>query len=185
MTPWLKKTSLGLKKTINMVREMPSYRVRREIRPSDPDSVRHITESSGYFRPDEVAVAVELAEESLQKGEKSGYYFLFVDIYNRAVAYCCFGPIPCTIGSFDLYWIAVDSHYRRRSLGTVLLHEAEKAVASMKGRKLYIETSSQSRYEDTRVFYEANGYKLISRLKDFYHPGDDKITFEKNIVPAG
>ena len=168
-----------------MRNESPSYQVRREIRHSDPDSVRHITESSGYFRPDEVAVAVELAEESLLKGEQSGYYFLFVDMDNRTVAYCCFGPIPCTMGSFDLYWIAVDSNYRRRSLGTVLLHEVEQMVAAMNGRKLYIETSSQSRYEDTRAFYETNGYQLVSRLKDFYHPGDDKITYEKNILPAG
>jgi ribosomal protein S18 acetylase RimI-like enzyme len=118
-----------------MTNEQTPYNIRREIRPNDIDAVRQIVESSGYFRPDEADVAVELALENLHKGDQSGYYFLFIDIGNRAVAYCCFGPIPCTIGSFDLYWIAVDNNYRRKGLGGVLLHETERMVAAMKGRK--------------------------------------------------
>jgi ribosomal protein S18 acetylase RimI-like enzyme len=165
-----------------MTNEQTPYNIRREIRPNDIDAVRQIVESTGYFRPDEADVAVELALENLHKGDQSGYYFLFIDIGNRAVAYCCFGPIPCTIGSFDLYWIAVDNNYRRKGLGGVLLYETERMVAAMKGRKLYIETSSKTRYEDTRSFYEANGYQLASRLKDFYATGDDKVTYEKDIL---
>ena len=165
-----------------MANEQTPYNIRREIRPNDIDAIRHIVESTGYFRPDEVDVAVELALERLHKGDPSGYYFLLIDIGNRAVAYCCFGPIPCTIGSFDLYWIAVDNNYRRKGLGGVLLQEAERMVSTMNGRKLYIETSSKSGYEDTRAFYEANGYQLASRLKDFYATGDDKITYEKDIL---
>ena len=30
------------------------------------------------------------------------------------IGYVCYGPIACTVGSFDLYWIAVD---RRRARG--------------------------------------------------------------------
>jgi len=161
--------------------EQAPYKVRREIRPSDADAIRQIVESTGYFRSDEVDVAVELAWERLQEGDASGYFFLFIDRADQAVAFCCLGPIPCTIGSFDLYWIAVHNDCRRQGLGRVLLREAEQLVATMKGRKLYIETSSKPGYDDTRAFYSANGYHHACTLQDFYAPSDDKITFAKDI----
>lgn len=165
-----------------MLNKPPPYKIRQEIRPNDIESIRQIVESTGYFRSDEVDVAVEIALERLHKGDQSDYSFLFIDIRKQAVAFCCFGRIPCTIGSFDLYWIAVHRNQRRKGLGRMLLHEAEEMVAALKGRKLYIETSSKPEYEDTRAFYVSNGYQLASRLTDFYSNGDDKITYVKDIM---
>ncbi len=165
-----------------MNQSQPAYQIRTEITPEDTNAIRHIVESTGYFRPDEVAIAVELAQERLHVGERSGYYFVFIDIGHQTIAYCCFGPIPCTVGSFDLYWIAVDNSFRRKGLGGILLSQTERMVDAMNGRKLYIETSSKARYMDTRAFYEAHGYLLASRLKDYYSLGDDKITYAKDIL---
>lgn len=158
-----------------------NIRLRTAITANDIERVRNITASSGYFRNDEVDVAAELATESFQKGSKSGYWFVFADIGDLAVAYCCFGPIPCTIGSYDLYWIAVDADYKRMGIGKLLLAKAEEMAAAMGARTLYIETSARSKYDDTRAFYENNGYRLASILEDFYSPGDHKVTYARKI----
>jgi hypothetical protein len=42
-----------------------------------------------------------------------------------------------------------------------------------------LETSSQGGYSRTRSFYEKAGYLLESRIRDFYKPGDDRLTYVK------
>lgn len=160
---------------------LSKLQIRRIVNAGDAAHVRHISGTSGYFRDDEVEVAVELVEEAYQRGSSSGYHFIFAESGSLVAGYCCFGPIPCTIGSFDLYWIAVDRQYRHRGIGRIMLREAEDSVRSMGGRMIYIETSSLPLYEDTRSFYLRNGYIEVSRLTDFYSPGDHKLTYVKKL----
>jgi ribosomal protein S18 acetylase RimI-like enzyme len=164
--------------------QLPSVSLRLLPDRNDPGHVRRISTASGYFRPDEVDVAVELVEEALEKGDASGYHFIFAETDNLIAGYCCFGPIPCTIGSFDLYWIAVDNSVRRQGIGRTMLAQAEKLAASMGGRQMYIETSSLPMYHDTHAFYIRNGYEQVSELKNFYQDGDHKITYMKQLVNA-
>ena len=46
-------------------------------------------------------------------------------------------------------------------------------------RLVCLETSSQGGYQRTRRFYDQCGYLEESRLRDFYKPGDDRITYVK------
>ena len=46
-----------------------SSKLRSQVTPSDRDAVRRIVETTGFFRADEVDVAVELVDEALAKGE--------------------------------------------------------------------------------------------------------------------
>ena len=154
---------------------------RNTVRKSDISAVRKILESSGFFHDYEVSVGVELVEEHLAKGsEKSGYYFLFADAPDGdTIGYTCYGPIACTLGSFDLYWIAVHNDFRGRGLGQQLLAETEKAIVKAGGRRIYIETSSREIYQPTRKFYEKCRYDVEAVLKDFYATGDSKFVFVK------
>jgi ribosomal protein S18 acetylase RimI-like enzyme len=169
------------------------------VRGDDPKAVRVITESTGFFYPEEVDTAVELVEERLAKGPKSGYHFLFAEAEagqesaemprrcegvrgNTVVlGYSCFGPIACTKASFDLYWIVVARDSRGRGIGTRLLEESERAIDSMGGKRIYVETSSRTLYEPTRAFYRARGYMEAAVLEDFYGPGDSKVVYCKAI----
>ncbi len=149
--------------------------------PSDADAVRRLADASGFFRPDEVAVAAELVEERLAKGPGSGYYFWFADIDGRPAAYVCHGPTPCTIGSFDLYWIVVDKERQGQGLGLALMRKAEDSARAMGGRRMYVETSGKELYRPTRAFYLKAGYAEAARLPDFYDIGDDKIIYQKTL----
>ena len=154
---------------------------RLSVEPADSGRVRSIVGSSGFFNPEEIEVAVELVVERLTKGEKSGYYFIFAEMDRRTVGYACFGPIPGTQCSFDLYWIAVDNEFRRKKIGKGLLDKAEETIHGMKGHRIYIETSSRAQYIPTREFYTGNAYRLVAKLEDFYAPGDSKCIYCKEI----
>lgn len=154
--------------------------IRDTIRDTDPDTVRDIVASAGFFNPEEIDIAVELADEALSKGfEVSGYHFLFLELDGRTAGYACFGRIPGTQASFDLYWIAVHADFRGRGLGKLLLKRSEQAIMEMGGTRIYIETSSQEKYKPTQGFYTSSQYDLEAVLTDFYAPGDSKMMFVK------
>ncbi|UCG00229.1 MAG: GNAT family N-acetyltransferase [Spirochaetaceae bacterium] len=159
-----------------------SVSLREQVQPDDLTVVRRITESSGFFQTAEIEVAVELVQAKLSQGAASGYHFLFADAeppLAETIGYSCFGPIPCTLASYDLYWIAAHDRYRGIGLGKLLLTESEDIIRRMGGRRIYIETSSRSQYEPTRNFYTRQGYRQVALIPDFYAPGDGKIIYVK------
>jgi D-alanine-D-alanine ligase len=164
--------------------EAVKMRFRNTVSEKDVLSVRQMAESTGFFSPEEVDTAVELVEDRLLKGPRCGYYFLFAEDGGRPVGYTCFGPIPCTKESYDLYWIVVVADYRGKGLGTQLLGASEEAITSYGGSRVYIETSARPQYLPTRAFYLARGYSLIAELEDYYAPGDAKAMYLKVLPRA-
>jgi len=153
---------------------------RYQVLPADRDDVRRIVDSTGFFYPDEVDMAVELVQAHLEQGSDSGYYFVFAHDGGGVHGYTCYGPIACTRGSFDLYWIAVDKSRQQQGLGRELLKHTEERIQAAGGRRIYIETSARELYQPTQRFYERCGYEAEARLKDFYATGDSKIIYVKH-----
>ena len=139
--------------------------------------------ASGFFSPQEIAIALELIEQTLQQGSDSGYAFLFADEPTnpgQLQGYSCYGPIPATVNSFDLYWIAVAPQQQGLGLGKKLLQSTEACVLAAGGEQLLIETSGREQSLPTRRFYQAMGYHISQQLVHGYGPGDDKITYTKH-----
>ena len=149
------------------------------LRFMDIESVTDIVRSTGFFREDEILIARELIEEAFYKGKESGYEFIFAEMDGKVVAYSCYGLIPCTLKSYDLYWIATHSEFQGMGIGRKVLEETEKAVKEHGGKTIYVETSSKEQYISTRVFYEKNDYNLKARFENFYDIGDDKCVYCK------
>ncbi len=152
-----------------------------DVGPADPERIRRLVEITGFFYPAEVDVAEELVHERLAKGLDSGYHFILAEHYGRLTGYACFGPIACTVASHDLYWIAVHPDFQGKGLGRRLLKEAERLIRKAGGTRVYAETSQRPQYASTRAFYETQGYRPESVLKDFYGPGEGKVTYCKAI----
>lgn len=152
---------------------------REEPHASDLEAVHEIVISSGFFSQPEVEVAIELVGERLSKGVASGYFFLFADMDGRTIGYACFGPVACTVHSFDVYWIAVLDEMRGNGLGREILWRIEEKMNEMGGRRIYVETSSREEYDSTRSFYRRCGYTEEAVLKDFYSAGDHKVIYLK------
>jgi ribosomal protein S18 acetylase RimI-like enzyme len=141
---------------------------------------------SGYFRQEEVDIALELIDSFLHDPDQKDYDICTgLDEQGKAVGFVCLGPVPLTVGTFDLYWIAVEASGHRRGVGTALLAYAEGIVRSRGGRLLVAETSSQPSYERARAFYRKHRFLEVARIRDYYTPGDDMVVFGKYFSQSG
>ncbi len=154
---------------------------RKEVKTEDLVNVKRIIESSGFFHSFEIPIAVELVDERLINGADSGYNFVFAEMDHKTIAYSCYGEIPCTVGSFDLYWIAVHNDFRGKGIGEALIKQTEEEIKRNGGRGIYVETSSRDLFLPTRKFYEKTGYKPEATIKGFYAVDDDKIIYVKRL----
>lgn len=165
-----------------MTRSPQALRYRQEVYPEDADTVHRIVISSGFFSAAEADIAVELVQERLARGESlSGYAFWFAEDATGVVGYTCFGPIPGTLYSYDLYWIAVQQTLRARGIGRQLLQRTEETIAQRSGQRIYVETSSRPLYAPTHAFYQSHAYRQQAFLSDYYAPGDAKIIYMKSL----
>jgi len=132
-----------------------------------------------FFRPDELEIAKEVFDEAAKAGEKGHYQSFVLEEDGEVRGWVCYGPTPCTVGTFDVYWIAVAPDCQRRKMGRKLMEFAEAGIRERGGRLAVVETSGRAGYEPTRRFYEKLQYQESARVKDFYAPGDDKIISTK------
>lgn len=154
---------------------------RQGVRQEDREAVGRLVGATGFFSKEECAIAVELVDERLARGKASGYFFLFAEEGDRLLGYTCFGPIPGTSHSFDLYWIAVDPCAQGRGLGRELLTVSERLMAELGAQRVYADTSSRLQYKPTQAFYRACGYIQEALLANFYAPDDGKVIFVKTL----
>jgi len=152
---------------------------RYDVNEHDPEHIWHLTEITGFFHAAEIAIARELVLDRLTKGAESGYDFVIAEHYGKLTGYSCYGKIPCTQSSYDLYWIAVHPDFQGKGLGRQVLNESERLIRESGGTRIYVETSQRLQYSGTRAFYEHCGYRLESVMADFYAPGDAKATYCK------
>jgi ribosomal protein S18 acetylase RimI-like enzyme len=151
------------------------------IKQGDKDELRTILESTGFFYDFEVDTALGLVDETCSKGDEAGYFWMKIAEEGKVVAFATYGNNPCSVHSFDLYWIAVRQEARGKHYGKTLLDAIEKDVIERGGRILWIETSGRSLYKPTEAFYLSRGYELAASLKDFYGPGDPKQIYRKEL----
>lgn len=169
--------------TERAARAEPAWRA--TLQAADVDAVRELVDATGFFSAAEVAIAAELVAERLAQGAASGYEFLLLEQDGRLLGYTCYGEIPGTTGSFDLYWIVVAPDRQGQGLGQQLLAATETAVRDGGGRLLYAETSARAQYAPTRRFYERAAFHAAAQLPDYYAPGDGKVIYAKALAPAG
>jgi GNAT superfamily N-acetyltransferase len=158
----------------------------RHLRATDRGRIEEITRAVGLFREDEIAVALEvfdaaLASDTTAAGAVSDpYTVLGAEVDGKLAGWICWGPTPCTLGTYDLYWMAVDPALQGAGVGTALVREMEQRIAGH-ARLIVVETAGRPDYEPTRRFYEARGYRATATIRDFYAPGDDQVVFVKDV----
>lgn len=152
----------------------------RALAPGDRAPLERLLVGTGAFRPDEIPVALELLDLGLTPGG-GGYRFVVAECDGRVSGYACFGATPCTLGTFDLYWIAVDKELQGRGIGKQLVGAVEQAVRAERGRLILIETGGKPAYASQRGFYASLGYREVARVPDFYEDGDDRVIYQKRL----
>ncbi len=181
------KSQVSSVKTSNRKLQTSNSRPAIEIRwcrPEDRQTVLSFLAETGFFQPGEIDIAREVLDAALAEGP-TGHYQSFVACVNGdTIGWICYGPTPCTIGTFDIYWIGVASAWQGRGIGRALTVFAEQAIAQRGGRLLVIETSGRETYHPTRQFYLAMGYHEAARVADFYGPGDPRVVLVKEVADS-
>lgn len=147
----------------------------------DKPAIMKILKTTPEFKPAEVTIAEELIDYYLDNPSSPDYQVYVAKVESRVVGYICYGPTPLTEGTWDIYWMAVAGDFQGQGIGKAMLAFAENKIREAHGRLSFIETSSLPHYEKTRRFHYSQGYEPISRIPDFYSPGDDKLTLWKRL----
>lgn len=151
----------------------------RHLTAADRGRIEEITRAVGRFRDDEIVVALEVFDAAVRPIPDS-YQVLGAELESRLVGWMCWGPTPCTLGTYDLYWMAVDPEMQGAGIGTALLQEMERRLKGV-ARLIVIDTAGRPDYSATRAFYQARGYSPVATVPDFYAPGDDQVVFVKQV----
>jgi len=157
----------------------------RSLERDDLPKLERILRDTGAFSEAEVDCALELLNILLDEPQQKDYRAAVAEEDGEVAGYILYGPVPLTEGNFDVYWIATAPAVQGRGLGRRLLAFAENDARSRGARMICLETSSQGSYERTRHFYECSGYLQESRIRDFYRPGDDRLTYVKRFSDQG
>jgi ribosomal protein S18 acetylase RimI-like enzyme len=148
---------------------------------ADKPALMRILRNTPEFKPYEVVVAEEVIDGYLDDQQGTGYFALIAEDDSTLAGYVMYGQTPCTVGTWDIYWIAVSGEIRGKGIGGALTKAAEADIKKMSGRIVMIETSSQPLYENTRRFYLGQKYVQVARIPDFYDVGDDLCIMQKRL----
>lgn len=154
----------------------------RPLAAGDRDRVEALSRATGLFHPSEIRVALEVFDAATGNGRAADpdYETAGAELGGRLVGWICWGPTPCTEGTFDLYWIAVDPAVQGRGVGGALVEEMERRLRG-RARLVVVETAGRDAYRPTRAFYEGRGYVVAATIPDYYAPGDALVTYVRRI----
>ncbi len=179
----------------------------RDLTSADATRIAQIVAATGVFREEELGIAAEVFADAAKAWEQTvktdetvrsrgsdatvptvstvsspdlPYYQLGAELDGRLVGWVCWGATPCTEGTWDLYWLAVDPAAQGQGIASALVQEMERRLRG-KARLISVDTSGRADYTPTRKFYLARGYKAVATVPNFYAPGDDQVIFTKEL----
>lgn len=157
---------------------------RNLIKEEDLDPLREILSSTHFFdqSPDEIDVAIELAQLAVSNGNNvENYDFIIAEYQNEIVGFICFSRVPCSLTSFEIYWLCVAPNRQGMGIGKQLINEAATIIIHHHGKKIILQTAGREQYLPTQKFYTATGFSIEARIKDYYAIGDDCLIFTKEL----
>jgi len=154
----------------------------RALTAADRAAVCRILQACGAFTPEEVAVALELVDDAIVRGGEGDYRAFVADRVDEVRGYVCIGKTPMTATTWHLYWLCVDPEAWGRGVERALQAYVESFVRRSGGERLVLEASSQPGYRRARRFYEANGYRQVGCIPDFYKANDDCLVYCKALT---
>ena len=154
----------------------------RPLQGEDRSELERITRATGVFKEYEIPVALEVFDAAIRPGQDD-YESMAAEVEGKFAGWAAWGRRPCTEGTWDLYWIAVDPALHGAGVGTTMLDELERRIRG-RARLLVVETGGRPAYDATRAFYLAKGYDVAAIIPDLYAPGDAQVILTKRFTTS-
>lgn len=139
------------------------------------DAFQHI------WAPGEKEMVKNAVLQSLEDGDSHQYWF--VEDQNMIIGALGINENTYKSGGYEMVedYVAVHQLYRRKGIGSLLLHTMEDFVRGRKGRYIHIETCDIPSYVPARRFYEKNGYEKVGEMPDYFNVGEGRIDYFKKL----
>ncbi len=159
----------------------------RVATPDDAEHIKHLALINNMFQPEEMDGFDEMLSGFFDGSLEGHRWLVAANDANPTdvVAAAYYAPEPFSDRIWNLYFIAVDPNQHGTGAGTTLMEQVETELRGSGedvARVLIVDTSSVDDYDQARSFYERRGFVEEARLRDFYGPGDHKVTFWKSLV---
>ncbi len=109
------------------------------IRPTtvaDTDTLVHLAEATGVFKPIEIVALREVLDDYHTTNHRHGHRAITFEQSATVVGFAYYAPAAMTDHTWYLYWIAVTRQTQARGIGGKLLHYVEEDIARSEGRVL-------------------------------------------------
>jgi ribosomal protein S18 acetylase RimI-like enzyme len=153
----------------------------KNLEKPDRERIECILAEVKVFSSEEIKVALELIDSCLS-GNPDYIIKVAKGEDGMVLGYICYGQIPLTDAVWDIYWVVVSEKFQKKGIAERLLRYIEDDLKLCKARAIMVETSSRPEYNPARSFYVKTGFSEVSRIKDFYAYGNDKVIYKKDLV---
>ncbi len=150
-----------------------------DVIPEDTKAIISLCEAIGLFKPYELQELNRMLSAYFALSLDGCHKWLAYHVDSQLIGIAYYAEETFAYGVFNLLLIGIHPDYQRQGRGTELLHHVEQELRQQNKRMLIIETSGLENFAATRAFYKQNGYDEESCIREFYNPGEDKITFRK------
>lgn len=159
----------------------------RAATPADADQIKQLALDNNMFEPDEMG-DFDAMLAGFFDGSLDDHHWIVAEHDSgsgRIAAAAYYAPEPFSDRMWNLYFIATAPDQHGTGAGTTLVEHVEsrlRALGEESARTLIVDTSSLGDYEQARTFYGRRGFVEEARIRDFYGPGDHKVTFWKALT---
>lgn len=115
--------------------------------------------------------------------DEDGHQYWFVEDQGIIIGALGVNENSYKSGGYEMVedYLAIHQQYRKKGIGSLLLHTMEDFVKERKGRYIHIETCDIEYYKPARMFYEKNGYRKVGEMPDYFNIGEGRIDYLKKI----
>lgn len=153
----------------------------RAVGRDDIESIKQLAVENRMFGPDEVEFFDETINGHLDGTRPDDRWFL-AEVEGRLIGATYVAPEPFGHLVWNLYFIATEPSGHGRGVGSQMITAVEEHLGRLGATRALVsivETSATDQYAGARRFYASRGFDHESTIRDYYGPGDAKVTYWK------